>query len=242
MFRKNPNATAGQPPFYYNLQSAQFTNVELGGWASFLNRKVNIDWALYQMNGTNELLSIRQPDNSTDYQSAGRTLHRGIEYSLTYKPTDQWFFRFGGTNSIHRFIDFALSNQQADAVQNLANYDMPQAPRWVANTELTYKPRWAKGVRMAMEWQHIGPWYQNQINTVRYNDRGAFGAQSVSVLNLRSGYVYKSFELYANILNLTNELYANNATRGNAPTDRTTFTPAAPRTFVIGLQYNFNGN
>lgn len=242
VFRKNPNTAAGQPPFYYNLQSAQFSNLEVGGWASFLNKKVNIDWALYQMNGTNELLSIRQPDNSTDYQSAGRTLHRGLEYSLTYKPSGQWFFRFGGTNSIHRFEDFALSNLQSDVVKNLAYYDMPQAPRWVANTELTYKPRWAKGVRMAMEWQRIGPWYQNQTNTVRYDDHGAFGARGVSVLNLRTGYVYKAMEVYVNVLNLTNELYANNATRGNAVTDRTTFTPAAPRTFVIGLQYNFTGN
>ncbi|GAB4014856.1 TonB-dependent receptor [Spirosoma migulaei] len=242
VFRKNPNTAAGQPPFYYNLQSAQFSNLEVGGWASFLNKKVNIDWALYQMNGINELLSIRQPDNSTDYQSAGRTLHRGLEYSLTYKPSGQWFFRFGGTNSIHRFEDFALSNLPSDVVKNLAHYDMPQAPRWVANTELTYKPRWAKGVRMAMEWQRIGPWYQNQTNTVRYNDRGAFGARGVSVLNLRTGYVYKAMEVYVNVLNLTNELYANNATRGNVITDRTTFTPAAPRTFVIGLQYNFTGN
>lgn len=241
VFRKNTAATAGDSPFYYNLQSALFTNIELGGWASFLNRKVNIDWAVYQMNGRNELLSIRQPDNSTDYQSAGRTLHRGIEYSLTYKPSSQWFFRFGGTNSIHRFVDFALSNRQSDAVQNLASYDMPQAPHWVANTELTYKPRWAKGLRTAIEWQRIGPWYQNQVNTVRYDDRGAFGAAGVSVLNLRTGYVYKTMEVYVNILNLTNELYANNATRGNAPTDRTTFTPAAPRTFVIGLQYQFAG-
>ncbi|WP_266366540.1 TonB-dependent receptor [Tellurirhabdus rosea] len=240
IFRKNANATAGQPPFYYHLQAAQFDNMEIGGWATFLHRKVYFDWAVYQMKGRNELLSIRQPDNSTDYQSAGRTLHRGFEYSLTFKPSAQWFFRFGGTNAVHRFEDFALSNRQTDAVRNLKGYDMPQAPRWIANTELTYKPRWAKGLRMAVEWQRLSPWYQNQLNTVRYEDRGAFGARGVSVLNLRTGYVWKAFEFYANVLNLTDELYANNATRGNAATDRTTFTPAAPRTVVLGLQYQFS--
>ncbi|WP_040006517.1 TonB-dependent receptor [Fibrisoma limi] len=242
VFRKNPNVGPGQPPFYYNLQPAQFTNVEVGGWASLLDRKVDFDWSIYQMAGRNELLSIRQPDNSTDYQSAGRTLHRGVEYSLTYKPSDQLFFRFGGTNAVHRFVDFALSNRQSDAVRNLADYDMPQAPRWIANTELTYKPCWAKGLRTALEWQRISPWYQNQINTVRYNDRGAFGAPGVSVINFRTGYVWKGLEVYMNVLNLTDELYANNASRGNAPTDRTTFTPAAPRTVVVGLQYQFTGN
>jgi len=139
----------------------------VGGWASLLDRKLYLD---------NELLNVRQPDNSTDYQSAGRTLHRGVEYSLTYKPTSEWFFRFGGTNALHRIVDFALSNRQTDALRNVNGYDMPQAPRWVANTELTYKPRRAKGLRTSLEWQRIGPWFQNQINTMAYADRRAFGA------------------------------------------------------------------
>jgi outer membrane receptor protein involved in Fe transport len=42
-------------------------------------------------------------------------------------------------------------------------------------------------------------------------------------------------------MNLTNTLYANSASRGNNPTDRTTFNPGAPRTFVFGVQYNFVG-
>ena len=42
-------------------------------------------------------------------------------------------------------------------------------------------------------------------------------------------------------MNATDELYAFNATRGNASTIRTNFTTAPPRTFVFGLQYNFTG-
>ncbi|WP_234735851.1 TonB-dependent receptor [Tellurirhabdus bombi] len=240
IFRKRPVALPNGDAFYYNLQPAQFNNYEVGGWASFLSRKIYVDWAVYQMDGRNELLSIRQPDNSTDYQSVGQTRHRGVEYSLTYKPTAAWFFRFGGTNATHQFVDFALSNRQNDVLRNVNGYDMPQAPRWIANTEVTYKPRWAKGLRTSIEWQRISPWFQDQINTVRYADRGAFGARGVSVLNFRAGYEWKGFELFTNILNLSNELYANGATRGNNATDRTTFTPAAPRTFTVGLQYEWS--
>jgi iron complex outermembrane receptor protein len=240
IFTKRANAQPGDPQFYYNLQPAYFNNYEVGGWASLLNRKMYIDLAFYQMNGRNELLSIRLPDNSTDYQSAGQTLHRGIEYSLTYRPTSEWFFRFGGTNSVHRFIDFALSTKASDAVKNVNGFDMPQAPRWVANTELTYKPRWAKRLRMSAEWQRISSWYQNQVNTVSYNDRGAFGGRGISVVNLRAGYAFRRFEVFANLMNVTNELYATSATRGNNATDRTTYTPAAPRTLVGGIQYNFS--
>lgn len=241
IFRKRTTVAPGESPFYYGLQPATFNNAEVGGWVALLDRKLYLDVAVYQMRGFNELLSVRQPDNSTDYQSAGRTLHRGVEYSLTYKPTAEWFFRFGGTNARHRFVDFALSNRQTDALRNVNGYDMPQAPRWVANTELTYKPRRVKGLRTSLEWQRIGPWFQNQINTVAYADRGAFGARGVSVLNLRAGYVWRGLDLFFNVLNLTNERYANAASRGNAPTDRTTFTPAAPRTLTVGIQYNFIG-
>lgn len=243
IFRKNPAALPGESPFYYALQPAQFDNFELGGWASLLNRKVYLDWAVYQMNGQNELLSIRQPDNSTDYRSAGQTLHRGVEYSLTYKPSAAWFLRFGGTNATHRFIDFSLSTKASDVLKNVNGYDMPQAPRWIANTEVTYKPQqFARGLRLSLEWQRLSPYFQNQINTVQYADRSAFGVRGISVLNLRAGYTFKNgIELFSNVLNLTNELYAYQATRGNNPLDRTTFTPAAPRLVVSGIQYNFSG-
>jgi iron complex outermembrane recepter protein len=219
--------------FYYNLEPALFNNAEVGGWASLFQNKLYIDAAFYQMTGTNELLNIRQPDNSFDYQSAGRTLHRGVELSVTYKPSRQLFFRFGGTQATHQFVEFTLSQRASDAVQNVDGKDMPSAPRQVWNTEVSYYPGWLKNFRTSLEWQHVSGWYQNQINTVRY--------PGYDLLNLRAGYQWRGIELFGNLLNLTDVLYATNATRGNNITDRTTFTPAAPRTLVVGLQYNFAG-
>jgi outer membrane receptor protein involved in Fe transport len=60
-------------------------------------------------------------------------------------------------------------------------------------------------------------------------------------LNFRVGYKWKGIEVYSNVMNIANELYANSASRGNNLTDRTTFNPGAPRTFVFGIQYNFEG-
>jgi hypothetical protein len=42
-------------------------------------------------------------------------------------------------------------------------------------------------------------------------------------------------------MNLADALIANSASRGNNITDRSTFNPGAPRTFVFGIQYNFTG-
>lgn len=241
IFRKRPNALPTGAEFYYNLEPAKFNNLEIGGWGAFFDNKIYVDAAAYQMTGYKELLNVRQQDNSTDYQSAGKTLHRGVEYSITCKPGTQWFFRFGGTNAIHRFEEFDLSARSTDEIKNVNGKDMPQSPRWIVNSEVTYKPQYLTGFRLSLEWQRIGSWYQDQLNNVRYDQKGLFGLKGVSYLNLRAGYERKGVEVFAHVMNLTDELYANAATRGNAATDRTTFTPAAPRTCVLGIQYTFSG-
>lgn len=238
IFRERPGDDANSGPFYYDLEPARFDNIEVGGWGAFFENKVYIDVAAYQMIGRHELLNIRQEDNSYDYQSAGKTIHRGIEYSATYKPDAEWFIRFGGTNALHRFEEFQLS-EGTDEAGNVNGNDMPQAPRWIANSEVTYKPHYAKGLRLSVEWQRIGSWYEDQVNQVKYDERGFLGFKGVSYLNFRMGYKWKGMEVFTNVMNMANELYANSATRGNGPEARTTFTPAAPRTFVAGIQYNF---
>jgi outer membrane receptor protein involved in Fe transport len=110
---------------------------------------------------------------------------------------------------------------------------MPSSPRWSWNTEFSYYPKWVKNLRTSLEWQYVSGWYQNQINTVKY--------EGYHLLNFRIGYKWKGIEVYSNVMNIANELYANSASRGNNLTDRTTFNPGAPRTFVFGIQYNFEG-
>lgn len=230
IFRKRPNTNPAE--FYYNLEPAKFHNYEVGGWAAFLAQKINFDFALYLLKGKNELLNIRQADNSFDYQSAGETLHRGIELGFTVKPIKQIVFRWSGTTALHRFEDFKISDRSTDKITNLAGLEMPSAPRYIWNTELSYYPKFIENLRFATEWQYVSGWYQNQINTVRY--------KGYNLINFRTGYQLKGIEIFVNIFNITDELYASNVTRGNNLTDRATFTAAAPRTFVMGLQYNFS--
>ncbi len=227
VFRARPAAqvAASGEKFYLSIDPAVFSNYEVGGWASIWQNKVFFDYTCYRLEGNNELLGILQPDNTTDYLSAGKTLHEGIEYQITYRPNGAWNFRFGGTNAKHAFVDFMLSTRASDALKNVNGKEMPQAPNFVANSEVSYK---YKGARIALEWQKIGPWFQDQVNNVRY--------EGVSVFNLRMGYNYKAYQFFTNILNLGDSLYATAATRGNNATDKSTYTPAAPRTVVAGVQ------
>lgn len=231
VFRKKPNTNPAE--FYYNLDPATFNNYEIGAWASLLKNKLYLETSLYRMDGRNELLNIRQADNSFDYQSAGKTLHQGLEYSFVIKPSEELSFRFGGTTALHRFEDFLVSIKSSDALKKLDGFEMPVSPRTTFNTELSYYPKWFKNFRTSMELQHADNWYQNQVNTIRYD--------GYNVLNMRIAYKLKGIELFSNMMNINNALYATNASRGNNLTDRSTYTPSAPRTFVMGIQYNITG-
>jgi iron complex outermembrane recepter protein len=232
IFRKKPNTGTATVPaeFYYNLEPPKFNNYEIGGFLNLFKNKLAIDYAVYYLQGKNELLSIRQPDNSTDYQSAGETSHKGIEFGLNYKPNQEWHLRIGGTTAQHRFIDFKVSDKITDPVQRLDGFEMPQAPKWVGNSEVSYYPNWLPNFRASIEWQYVSSYYQDQINTVKY--------QGYNLFNGRLGYTYKGVELYSNIMNISDVLYANNVSKGNNATDKATFIVSAPRTFILGMQYN----
>lgn len=231
--KSGTGGTTGVPAqFYYNLKPATFENFEVGGWISILKNKLNIDYSLYYMEGKNELLSIKQPDNSTDYQSAGETSHKGIEFGINYKPSPEWAIRIGGTNAKHKYIDFILSTKATDLVKNLNGFEMPAAPRWSGNSEVSYYPKGLPNFRTSLEWQYVSSFFQDQINTVKH--------EGYNVFNARIGYKYKSIEFYGNVINLTDKLYAYNVSRGNLSTSLPTYTAAAPRTFILGLQYNLS--
>ncbi len=231
IFLKRTTPAVNGDKYYFNLEPATFVNYEIGGWAALAKNKIYLDFAIYQLNGTNELLNIRQPDNSFDYQSVGRTEHKGIELSATYKPSAEFFFRFGGTYAVHKFLEFELSTKATDPIKNVNGNDMPSAPHFVWNTEFSFYPTFLKDFRASIEWQHVAGWYQNQINTVSYD--------GYDLLNLRLGYKFHGFEVFTNVLNLTDALYATQATRGNNATDRSSYYASAPRTFMVGVQYSF---
>ena len=104
---------------------------------------------------------------------------------------------------------------------------MPAAPKWSGNSEISYYPNWLPNLRTSVEWQLVGSYYQDQINTVKYS--------GYNIFNARVGYQWKHIEVYGNVLNLTDKLYAYNVSRANTTNAQPTYTAAAPRTFVFGI-------
>jgi outer membrane receptor protein involved in Fe transport len=204
------------------LSAATFNSYEVGGWAALEQGKLYADLSLYRMDGDNEIISVQLDDGSRVNANAGQTRHAGIEYALVYKPVRDLSFRLGGTNARHSFVRFEDRGVVYDG------NEMDRAPNWILNTEVSYHPSFLPGSRVALEWQHLGPYYMDFGNTIEYNGYDLF--------HLRLGYRIQGLELWANVENLTDELFANVASR-SAFGD--SYNPGTARNVIFGVGYNF---
>lgn len=204
------------------LQPSIFYNYELGGWAEIIPGKLTTDISIYQLQGTNEIISVKLDDGSTENRNAGKTSHRGIEIGITLKPIRDISIRFSGAWSQHRFIDFVEKGVSYN------NNEMNGAPHWMHNAEAWYHPSFIKGLRLGIEWQNLGAYYMDPQNTVKY--------EGYDVFHFRAGYNLKGMEIWMNLMNMTDKYYAYTSSKSNFGYS---YTPAEPRNFNIGISYDF---
>ena len=210
-----------------SLKPVFYDSYEVGGWVTLLKEIARFEWSLYRMEGLNEIISVLQEDGSTQQQNAGKTLHQGVEYSFKSKIRKDLSIRISGTNAVHQFTDYteAVKGEEVDYSNKL----MPQSPGWIMNSQITYKPSYIKGFRSSIEWQHVDRYFMEKGNVKTYN--------GYDVLNFRVGYEYKSFEIWTNVINLTDELYA---TVARATAWGQSYSLGRPRNINVGLAYKFH--
>lgn len=205
-----------------DLKPSTFYNYEAGGWLSLLKGKLSADISLYYLEGTNEVVSVKLDDGSTENRNAGKTLHKGIELGVQATPAKDLTLRLSGAYSRHTFTSFKEKGVQYDG------NEMNGAPRLIGNAELWYRPSFVKGLRIGVEWQHAGSYWLDPVNTVQY--------PGFHVVHLRVGYQWKALELWVNTINLGNNYYAYTASKSSFGYS---YNPAEPRNSNIGLSYDF---
>jgi iron complex outermembrane recepter protein len=205
-----------------------FSNYEIGGWASLLKNKIYADWSIYRLIGTNEIISVRQPDNTSVNQNAGSTKHIGIEYGVTYKPINDLSVRISATNAKHTFIDNVVKGISYNGKE------MSGAPRFTGNAEISYKPSFVKGLRVSAEWQHQGKYFMDDLDVYTY--------RGFDVINLRAGYQYKGFELWVNAINAANHFYSTFSSKNATASGSSAYSYSLgdPREITVGLAYHFS--
>ncbi|MBS1666885.1 MAG: TonB-dependent receptor, partial [Bacteroidetes bacterium] len=200
-----------------------FYNYELGGWLSLLKNKLYADWSAYLMNGTDEIISVKLPSGISASENSGQTRHMGLEYGLSYKPNTDWYFRISASNAKHSFVNYISSGV------NYNGKTMPNAPHFLSNAELVFKPHAIKGLRIGIEWQRVGKYFMDNLDTRTYN--------GFNVINLRAGYQISHFEVWGNALNLFNTYYSTIASY--SPSSGYSYQLGDPRALTLGLAYKF---
>jgi outer membrane receptor protein involved in Fe transport len=177
-----------------DLDPSVFYNYEAGGWMALIRNRLSADISMYRLIGTNEIISVKQNDGSFVNQNAGRTSHQGIELGIKATPLNEITFRFSGAFSKHRFEEFREKGTSYNG------NEMNNAPHWIYNAEVWYKPEGIAGLRLGIEWQHVGSYFADPQNTARY--------KGYNVLNARMGYRHKAMDVWINVLNATDSYYS----------------------------------
>jgi len=209
------------------LKPASYNNYEIGGWLSFNKNKGYLDISAYHSDGINEIVSVLLADGTNQNQSTGKTQHAGIEYSVRYTFFNQFEVRLNAANSVHKFLQYVYQDKDYSG-----NY-MSLAPKFVANSEVTWKPAFLKNFRIGVEWEKIGKYWVDELNTRQY--------KGYSLFNLRTGYKIRGFNVWLNILNLSNDLYAVRVQRSSYGAQAVTYVPGTRRSSFFGVEYNFSG-
>jgi iron complex outermembrane receptor protein len=206
-----------------DLDASVFYNYEIGGWVELIKNKLTADISLYKLNGTNEIISVRLDDGSTENRNAGKTSHRGVEIGIKATPIRSVDFRFSAAYSEHHFIDFIEKGVAYNG------NEMNGAPHWLHNAEVWYRPSFVKGLRLGVEWQKQGRYFLDPQNTEKY--------KGFDVFHIRAGYEHKAFEFWVNLMNAGDRYYSYFSSKSGSSYSHT---PADPRNASIGLSYDFS--
>ena len=139
-------------------------------------------------------------------------------------------------DNINLSTAYTQAKHEFDQHEKYSGNEMTMAPDYIANVRLRYQPSFLSELTSMLEVQSIGEYWLDDANS--QDDEGkdrVYGGYTV--VNLKARYqVSKKLALHARVLNLTDKEYAQEASYRYG---KTKYSPGAPRTFYVGLNYQW---
>ena len=225
-FRAQRGFRAPQATELYRLQNdqtvADLDSVELDSFELALTGS-GVGWnysaSLYFMNKENEIFQNSARENLND----SHTQHRGLELELGVELSESL-----SAEAVLNFVRHSYENSQLSGAIDIKGNEVDMAPNRFGNLRLNWQI--TPSLNSELEWVMMGDYVTNPENTAEYGGH--------NLLNLRSLYqLDEELSFSLNILNLTNEKYAERA-------DWTTFTgnryfPGEGLRAYIGVNWSF---
>lgn len=197
---------------------------ELGYKANW--QAVTFDSAIYYMDVEDGIVHAYNDEGQRYLTNATRVIHKGIEASVLWKINKQLYISAVYSQSKHEF----------DEYEDLAGNEMAAAPDYIANVRVRYMPSFIQGFTAMLEVQSIGEYWLDDANT--QDDEGNVRIENgYTTGNLKARYqVSKQLAFHARVLNITDKEYVQEASYRYG---KSTYSPGAPRTAYIGLNYKW---
>jgi iron complex outermembrane receptor protein len=210
------------------LDAATARNIEIGlkGRA----QDWSFDLSIYNTQVTDEIVSVLNPDMTTEFQNAGKTDKKGVEISGRYDLTDYIWTEAGFAYSDYTFKDFTELVRSGPVLvpYDRADNQLPFVPRQQYSLALGYShPSGFKAVVRSNSW---GSYYMDNANSEKYQGYDF-------VTNLTLGYATGPHSLQLNISNLADKRYATEVKKSTSG-DKS-YSAGAPRTAMLSYAYNF---
>ncbi|WP_299106425.1 TonB-dependent receptor [uncultured Tenacibaculum sp.] len=232
LFRNGKNRTGNA----FSLKPAKFHNYEIGGYFT-IPSKLKVDVAIYQLDGIDRLISIRDDSGNFVQKNAGKTTSNGIELGVKYNLLENLYINYSGSYATHKYLSFFENNV------DYSNTDMQTAPNYIAVSTINYKP--IKSLLLTLEHEQIGK-YNTSFEGQAVIGKDASGGDVLGtstyeghhIFNFRANYTYKQFEIWGQALNIFDKLYAVRASYSRW-SKQNTYSVGNPRAFHFGVKYNF---
>lgn len=213
-----------------DLREAVFGNRELG-WRHRFADKGSMEASLYRLDGEDEIVSYTVSTSPLlrENRNAGKTRHEGLELGANYTLNEALSLFVSGSIARHRFQRY-----QPASSENYDGNDMPSAPWHMLTAGLDWHVM--PDLVLSPELQHIGAYWMNNSNTVRYPGH--------SVMHLRTRWQYQSLEVFLQIMNVADAHHATSASSSYKsgsylPDTQNSYMPGDPRTLLLGVQYRW---
>lgn len=224
LFRPSSGATAALAQISaqsaLGLKPVTAENRELG----LRGRSGPVGWEVsaYDMVKRDDVVSYKDPaTNASTVVNAGRTRHKGIEVGLQAELAAAWHVELALSRAKHTYEQWVIPG-----ATDYSGKEMETAPRSIANSRLAWRPGLLGGGRIEFEWVHLGDYWVDQANTRKYAGHDVYNLRANAVVG-------RGFEVFASLMNLTDERYAESASLSSGTP---VFAPGLPRALFLGVQ------
>ena len=229
-----PTTIAGR--FNPNLNAASSQHYELGSkWIP--NEKSRIDFALYQIDTTDEVVVDINSSGRTSYKNAPGTSRNGWELSGNTQITPHLSFNASASMIDARYSQSFSSRIAGSNVKVNSGNKLPGIPQSFVFSELAWTSEASgsvkrSGLRLGVEMVQAGRIYANDTNTDSADGHTVFNLSASQRWNLNKG----ALTAYARVNNLGDERYVGSVIVNQSSSQF--YEPGLPQNWTLGLSLN----